>query len=459
MTESNTQREPAQEWGSPSPIDARDIPIRTFTDWDSVTAIRSVLRSLEAGQFLSAAMLADGMLRDDRINAVLATRVGGLLGSPIAFESDDSRDGKKMARALRGDGAAPSLWDQMFTASTISELLRWGLLLNMGVGELIWSTEGGQWVPRLKVWHPQFVMWRWDTWSYWVQTMDGMVELPKVDQEIHSDGKWIVYCPFGFRFGWLRGLLRALAQPYLIRNWAYRDWARYSEVHGLPARKAVVPSSAEDFQKRQFVSSIANLGNEPVIECQVRSDGQKFDLELVEANAQSHEGFKQLIEKCESSIAIALLGHNLTTEVKGGSLAAARVGDDIRDDIRRWDALTIPRTLRDQALVWWARYNFGSEAKCPHPRYQVDPVKDADSSANRLKTVASAIETLRKVEAPVDYVALCKAHDVPLVDDAAWEPMEKPAPVAPFGAKPGAEDEPPAEEKPADEKKDADADQ
>lgn len=450
MTETTAEK----GFGRPTLIERGDIPIQTLVDLDSVGAIRAVLRSLEQGTFLSGALLCDQMMRDDRIRAVLNTRIGGLLGSPLRFRADDTTAGKKMVRLLEGDGSSPSLWDEMFPASAISELLRWGLMLNMGVGEMVWSDDGpadAPWQPRLKVWHPQHVIWRWDTRSYWIATMDGMEELPRVDREINSDGRWIVYCPQGYRFGWLQGLLRSLALPYMIRQWTYRDWARFSEVHGLPARKAIVPANAEDFTKRQFLSSIANLGNEPVIECQVRSDGQQFDMALVEATAQSHEGFRQLIEKAESSIAIALLGHNLTTEVKGGSLAAARVGDDIRDDIRRWDATTIPRTLRDQGLVWWARYNFRSYEKCPHPEYQVDPAKDADSEVKRVETAAKAIETLRKCKAPVDYVALCKRLDIPLINEDEWEEMETPPSPSPFGGdrKPEQDQEDKPEETPA----------
>lgn len=417
-------------WGKPATVERLDPPIGSFADVSGVEEIRAILRSLEYGQFLSASLLADAMLRDDRIYACTSTRIGGLVGTDLVFRGGESEAAQVVVEEVGGTVGAPGLWHEMFPQSAISELFRWGLFLGIGVGELVWASRDGRWVPRLKIWHPQFVRWQWDTRSYWINTLDGTVELPNTDREIHSDGRWVIYTPYGYRLGWMRSLVRPMAMPYLIRGWTYRDWARDSEVHGIPARKAVVPSDANTSEKRAFLRSIANLGNEPVIECQSKGADNKWDLELVEANAQGFEGFKALIEKAESSIAIALLGHNLTTEVRGGgSYAAIRGGENIRQDLRRSDAITLPMTLRDQGLIWFTRYNFGDDALCPTPDYLVDPPRSRDSDAKAMLALGQAIKSLRDggVE-NIDTERLCLDQDVPLLQrsEATLAPVEAP---------------------------------
>ena len=52
---------------------------------------------------------------------------------------------------------------------------------------------------------------------------------------------------------------------YIIGRIDVTDWARYSEAHGLPAKKAVVPPTANVDEKTRFCRMLANLGSEPVI--------------------------------------------------------------------------------------------------------------------------------------------------------------------------------------------------
>jgi phage gp29-like protein len=333
-----------------------DIPVQAFSVWDSVQLVQGALTDLENGTFLNAAILCDATGRDDRISATLAARVNGVLSLPLEFEA--GIDGSAKADAVAKEAEAQ--WPSMFPESELSKLIRWGRFVGIAPGEIVWNTRdtaaGKRWIPKLEVWHPQFLTWRWDWRDYALITQsDGVQRMGD------SPGRWFTYCPNGRYLAWQTGLIRALAIPFLIRWWAYRDWARYSEKHGMPIFKAVVPKKADEIVKERYFNSMAALGAENTIKCeQDETTGRGYDAQLLEPTANTWAGFQGLINQCDSSIAILMLGQNLTTEVKGGSRSAAEVHERVRADFLRADAVTLSSFLRESVLKPWAAFNFGA---------------------------------------------------------------------------------------------------
>src|SRR5437763_13674277 len=66
----------------------KDVPVVSFTDFDSVGQVKSALFQLERGQFSLAAQLVDRMFWDDRIKGVSDTRFNALFSLPLTFESN-----------------------------------------------------------------------------------------------------------------------------------------------------------------------------------------------------------------------------------------------------------------------------------------------------------------------------------------------------------------------------------
>jgi phage gp29-like protein len=385
---------------------ARDLPVYTWTEWDSVTKVKAALSCLEGGNFMQAAQLVDAMGRDDRIAGVLATRVNGLLGLPIDYD-EAKRDRIRVAKALK------DLRSQMLPRAQVRKVLRSGIMLGAGLAENVWTRTETSWTPRLKWWHPQFLQWRWDTRSYWVQTMDGQVEVTP------GDGQWVIYAPYGEQLGQLDSMVRALAVPWLVRQWARRDWARYSEVHGMPIRKAKVPAKAEEEDKERFIDEIAQLAQECTIRLPQGSEpDQQFDLELLEASADSWEGFQALIEHTNSSIAITLLGQNLTTEIgKGdGSRAAAQVHDNVRQDVVESDASSLDECLHEQTIRPWALYNFADADGAPIATFHTEPPEDLAKKATTFQTLGNALTSFKGLRVPVDVAQVMTDFEVPVVE-------------------------------------------
>lgn len=414
-----------------------DVPVYTFTGWDSVPLVRQALSDLEFGNFRAASLLIDAMGRDDRVTGVMRNRIGSVLSSPVEFDpaEEDDELSETMREALEED------WSKMYDEAVFAEILDWGLKIGVCAVEIIWDmpTGGKRWTPKLKAWHPQFLMWRWDTRSFWIITQDEQVEIKQ------GDPKWFLFTPFGVQRGWIRGLVRVLGTLWIMRQWALRDWGRYNEVHGMPVRKAIVPWEADEPLKERFGQELAALGSESVIKTPQREDGTGFDLELVEAKADTWETFEGSLDKVETCMAIAVLGQNLTTEAgtggSSGSLAQGKVHEGTRQDICDSDAEVISTQYRAQVLQWWAVYNFGEDArdKCPWSRWDTEPEENLGELAKAFSDLAVALPNLTTAGSDLDKLLKRFGIDVtehgPIMptlpgedppDDETRNPFEKP---------------------------------
>lgn len=338
---------------------------------DRVSQVRSALTGLMLGQFQLAALLCDQMKADGHVAAAFMQRTLGLLGTPLGFEpANDSDEALEVAKLAKQD------WRLMFPVGEASELHDWGLLLSVGIGRLSWQTEGPRWIPRLRPWHGQFINFDTATDRYYVHTDDGTpVYLPRVDQEPHSDGGWVIYTPHGWK-AWRRALARPVATPWLIKQWAQRDWARHSEVHGQPIRKGIVPAAAPQDQKDTFFNDLRSLAADGVILLPDGGpEGGKFDVDLLEAESRSFDGFEKLITKMETSVGVPVLGHGHTLGSAGNStvnyIGVDATGSLVRPDLKAFDAETLATCYQQQVLYWWAKYNFGDGNLAPLPLYEL----------------------------------------------------------------------------------------
>lgn len=407
-----------------------ELPYYSWSDWDSVGKVKQALRRLEAGYFDQPSMLVDAMMRDDRIAGVLQTLTDAVPYLPSNFGDGEDDPETDAAREV-----LPELLPKMIDSAEASQLINWGKTLGIGVGELVWEKDEdtGLLVFRLKTWHPRFLYWNWGSRSFWLQTREGQVELEP------GNGQWVLYTPKGYRRAWMHGLVRRLYVPWMLRQWAMRDSGRYSEVYGTPTKKATFPSSASEEEKTRFFDDVAALGNETTIRLPRGADNVPFDLELVEATGTGFEGFERLVQSASVNIAITVLGQNLTTEVKGGSLAASVVHDNVRADVLEGETGAWSQCVNKQMLGPWAQFNFGSKKAAPKYVINAKRPDDKKASADTLKSVGDGISALRGAGIPVSPKMVAERFDLPVdaedLDDEMLEPREPPE-AAPPGEKP-----------------------
>jgi phage gp29-like protein len=410
-----------------------DLIVGLIECWD-VDRTRCAVNDHDNGQFTGSAALVDFMLRDDRVMSALNTRVIGLQSLPfeIAPAIEKDAQAEEIAKALTED------WQWICPPSVIEELIRWEAMMGFALAEIVWDTSGDRWVPRIKIWHPQYIYYRLDLRRYVAIAQEGLVYITP------GDGKWLLFSRHGNHRAWIHGAVRSLFVPFLMRMYTWRDWGRYNERHGLPIMQAMVPASASDTDKRRFFSQLQSLGTTGALLATENESGQKFALELVEAtNQQAWQAFDGLLSRAETVINLVLLGQNLSGgNIEGGSFAAAKVADGVRDDFKFADALALSADLYTQVCRPWTVFNFGDEKLTPKPTWITDAPEDQDKAASTLRSVADAVQVFVTLGADIDLPALIERFNLPI---RPGKPLALPAP-APMHepAQPPGETPPPA---------------
>ncbi len=349
----------------------QQMPVYSIGTWEQVRDIDNIINEAEDGLFYNAARLVDQVLRDDRIYSVFMTRVLALLGKDLEFEpAKDTAQGRTIAEDLEEE------WPSMVQHSALVELLTWGLMLGVGLAQVL--EEGPKW--KLEVWHPWALRWDLNKRTHLVQA-NGMVEFaitPNGDGTYGDEAgrRWVLFTPFGFGNAGRRGLLRTLARLYLERQWALRDRARYSEVHGQPMRLGIAPSNADQRDLEAYKDDISYVGAEMAAVVRQGEPGNLWDLKLVEAMGRSQELFEQEIAQLDRAIASAVLGQSQTTDGQAGLGSNAEAGEPVRLDIMRADKDALSDALRAQFLVPYCDFTYGNGDMAPWLCWNVDPPED-----------------------------------------------------------------------------------
>jgi phage gp29-like protein len=368
----------------------REIPLATVQSSWTVPMVRAALAALPSGQFADPAQLIDAIVGDDRVQAAMGSRAGGLTSQPIKFAAS-RLPGVDPAAADACLDAWKRVWPKLATEPVLSELQQWSIMLGFCPAQILWDTSEEIWCPYVRVFHPRWTYYHWTLRALVATTMDGSQAVTP------GDGHWLLHAPHGEYRGWMRGAVRSIAQPWLIRNLAYRDHARWSERHGFPMTLALTPAAAEEVDKTRFMTSLANAGQETLVEVPQGVDKQfSYGVDLLEAKDGAWQGFTALIQQCESSIVLALLGQNLTTEIKEGSFAAARVHADVRQSFLQSDARALSHTIYTQIARPFAAINFGDPNLAPSTDWDLIPTEDRELSAKVLLEFAQAVFELRR---------------------------------------------------------------
>jgi hypothetical protein len=364
----------------------RDIPIiDAITQW-SVDGMRAALRSHMWGIFNDSAQLCDAILGDDRVQATLASCLSGLFGREVIFEpANDSA----AAKECLDDWV--ECWPRLATPAAMSTMGAYGKIMGWTDAQLAWDTTGPIWCPEFRPWHPRFEFYHWTARCMVAISQDGLLPV------IAGDGKWFSFQPYGQYRGWIRGAIRSTAEPWLIRHWAFRDWARYSEIHGIPIMKAYAPAASDPAQRDPFELAVANLGSEGRILLPRGVDGSiGYDVAFAEPQDQSWESFPGLIDRCDMAIVLSILMQNLTTEVKGGSFAATTSHMDIRQGGIVYDNVAWRTGIRQQIARPFALFNHGDPDLAPKTQWDVTSRDEFASNAKQFIEFGTGVEMLRR---------------------------------------------------------------
>jgi hypothetical protein len=345
------------------------------------------------------------------------------------------------------------------------QMLKWALFLGVGIAQRILaeSPATGRQVYKLRPYWPGFAFWYWSERCYRIQTFDAGVTAaasPSVDNAkavaysaaltppLPPDKTpWVIAEPFGVN-SYREGLIHAAWRPWLGHDWAMRDQARASEKHGIGIVKAKYPRGQGEEHKaaiNRYLNGLRTIGSEGSVPVEQRGEGEpSFDIEPFEFNGSGFQAISDTMNSNAVALAILWLGHNLTTEIKGGgSYAAAGVADYIRDDKKYDDAQGEQSYAGPQLVEPWAAANYGDPGLAPVARYITDSPSVNKARAEMINQVGQAAAQLRANVPKVDLEALAEQFRLPML--AKTPQIQVPAAV-PGEPAPPVEPSPPAEE-------------
>lgn len=373
------------------------------------TQTRWYLRDLEAaehnadmGHLAGAARLMRSARKDGILAGVLSTRTGGLVRLPKKF-----RGRPEIVKELEsGPIAARSTFDEICPASELSTLAADGVLLGVGVAELVhvpWRSH-----PVLVRLDPEFLEYRWSENRWYFRSVAGMIPITP------GDGRWVLHTPGGRMAPWQHGLWRAVGKAYIRKDHAgaYRDNWEAKLAH--PARVAVSPSGADENMDLSWFKQVMAWGINTVFALK-----PGFDVKLLESNGRGADSFRETIKEQNEEMIVAVAGQVVTT-TGGTGFANADVHKSIRADLIKATADDLAYTINTQVLPMWIVERFGEDALTEGAtvEWDVTPPKDKNTEASALVTTANALTLLTEALDPhgyeLDVEAVASRFGVPL---------------------------------------------
>lgn len=371
--------------------------------------VNSYITSLNAGVFYSVAQFVDAILEDESVAGTLSVRLQSLVSSRI-----DIIPASEDPRALEVRDLAQKHFPLMISNPQISELMRWGLMLGVALANVYMDETDGYHIPKVKIWHPRNIRYDW-----------GFRELKLITENVgevfllHDDPSWMIVEPFGDFYPWMRGMIKPLANLYLKRHWAAEWWARHQEAAGSPMIGAVVPPNTDPADEELFVQAISERGFSPVVRLPQGQDGNRYNLEIIQASADLYKGFKEMLSYYDAKMEVLMLGQTYSTSGAQGLSSLENPGRAIRQEIRRHDARAIEPIIVEKLLKPWTIANFGDPALCPTLRFDIE---DKEDQLQKSKTIQTLMDSFNKAgfrHVPLDIKAILNDFDLPIADLAA----------------------------------------
>ena len=376
-------------------------------------------RMADAGQIEVAARLMRAARRDGVLSGVLSTRTGGLVRLPKRFSGDPD-----VTSALEvGHASTRSVFDEIFPPTELALLAADGVLLGVGLGELV--PVAGREYPVFVRLDPEFLVYRWVENRWYYRSIAGLLPI------VPGDGRWILHTPGGRMSPWQHGQWKAIGRAFIRKEHAALHKDNWEAKLANPARVAVSPTGAGEQQKESWFRAVMAWGVNTVFGM---SPG--YDVKLVESNGRGFESFNKTIADQNQEMIIAIAGQTVTVE-GGKGFSTTDVHKSIRADLIKETADALAYTLNTQGIPSFIAVRFGVEAVEQRPcvlEWDVTPPKDLNSEATAHATATNAITLLRDALAAegqrLDVATLCRRYAIPVLGDSDGDGKADTAPAA-----------------------------
>lgn len=401
----------------PNPDDisaARAASPRQFVTW-TPALVRQAIRQAESGNLTMAASCCAWLMQDSRIVGTLQARVDQLMGLPVQFQNPD----KKNPKAIIIEDLADD-FSEAYPEDELSQILTWGLLLGVTTARHA-PTVGtsGRVLPCPKFFNPATLAYDvlLGTWSVEDVNRQALPVTP-------NDGTWLLYTPYGNDRPWASGLWYSIALLAVAKCYAIQDWAKTSEKASMWVFESNLvdrdgyPITTTKDQRQNLVDALDARASDAAVALPAG-----WQLKLLQA-ADNYHIYLDQINMIDTAISVLIRGGNLSTQVTGGSLAAAQSQAETGDGAKvRKDSATLGTLLREQSINWWAGWNYGPGALAPWPKWEKKSPKTIDPST------ATAVSAYTSAGFEVDVDLLRDEYGL----DFLLSYEKPPPPPSPFG--------------------------
>jgi hypothetical protein len=354
-----TELKPQQ--GSPFLDDLQQIQARLpLFDWGPFE-LRSMLQHFYDGIFSEAEEFYENIRRDGRMYDGLRRRGNALTRYPQLWKLPKNAppEVKVAARKLRR-----SWVNDCLTKRDLAEIDRRLAFFGVCLVQRSYRLRHGTMVPKLTPWTMRNVVWDAARQLFIVPRLDGM---PK-EVPLTGDQEFLVITAGGTR-PWIDGACIPLARVFLLISQGWDKWAQYNDVQALAIRVLKTPMySREQLESGEAARYVRLLkSGDTWLNPQGQGGNPGYELSLLESkHANGYEGFMKFLEHLWTIIAIIWLGHNLSQEVRGASLAATKEGMGVTRELSEADANLICNGL---APLWpeWVLANFSEKTRASWP--------------------------------------------------------------------------------------------
>ena len=388
----------------------------------TVSTIRAIITNHEAGDFYSSGQLADQIERNSRIRGALDSRIRAVLGSDSILESPQHAADDPLAKLINRQ--VMGWWHTVATEAVLEGMLRYHITMGFAPAEVTWgvrrtSNNEGTWLPCIHPWHPATSGYDDDSKLIYVIDAKGRPLYVKP-----GDGRWLLLSA-SVLYPWMRGVIRCVGIEDTLRGQAVKDWARWCEKHGIPITKVYLPrQEVNSVAGKAFMRQLRLMGRQGHVKLPVEDDGKRpWDVDFSEMKAAGWEGFQKIIGLADTDVSIAILGQNLTSEVTGGSFAAARVHGEVKLDIVKADAGMLATCLREHVIKPWVRFNYGAHLVelAPWPKWLVEPKADRTAKSEVFAKVMAGLEAVARMRTaglaiPLDIRMLLEEYEIPTLE-------------------------------------------
>lgn len=386
--------------------------------------LESAQRLADAGTLLMAAQLYRAMRRDGVIAGLLGTRSAGLVRLSKKFYGDP-----EIADALAANNGSRSVFDEMFPPAELAALVADGIVLGVGVAEMV-PVEGRDYPVMVRL-DPENLFYLWTKNEWYFKSVAGLIRIRP------GDGRWVLHLPGARMSPWNAGLWPALGRSYINKEHAMSCRSNYSAKLANPARVAVSPLGATEVQQKNFFRKLMQWGINTVFDLPVG-----WDIKLIESNGRGIEIFQKEIDSSDQEAMIAISGN--TVQATGGTgFISSGMFRAIRQDLIKSDGDALAYTLNTQGLPIYLVTMYGVDAlerRFTAVQWDTSTPVELVTEAQALMTVGTAVtalvDALEKAgsDRKIDVDALFTHYGVPMkakgANDNTVAPVEQNESVA-----------------------------